>query len=171
MELDELPQKQNIPPPLMKHSLASLSSVAEVMVQKYVDGLPLTRQEKIWAREGLALSRATMANWVIQTAQTWLKPLHRLLKKQLLSSNVIHADETVVQVLKEDGKPAASESRMWIYASSERGGFPERLYRLSGDGRICWVQLDGRRGTVRLLGAHAAEVAGGHAEGGDEGEL
>ena len=82
------------------------------MVRKYVDGLPLARQEKIWAREGVALSRAAMANWVIRTAQTWLKPLYRTLKKELLSSSTIYADETVVQVLKEDGKAAVSESRI-----------------------------------------------------------
>ena len=105
------------PPRLMKHSLASPSTVADVMTRKYVDGLPLYRQEKIWAREGVALSRATMANWVIQTAQTWLKPLYRRLKKHLLESCVIYADETVVQVLKEDGKPATSESRMWVGAA------------------------------------------------------
>ena len=62
------------PPMLMKHSLASASTVANVMTQKYVDGLPLARQEKIWEREGIRLSRATMSNWVIQCAQTWLKP-------------------------------------------------------------------------------------------------
>ena len=60
------------PPRLLKHSLASPSSVADIMTRKYVDGLPLARQEKIWAREGLALSRGTMANWVIKTARTWL---------------------------------------------------------------------------------------------------
>ena len=58
------------PPRLLKHSLASASTVADIMVRKYVDGLPLYRQEKIWEREGVALCRATMANWVIQTAQT-----------------------------------------------------------------------------------------------------
>ena len=58
------------PPTLMKHSLASASTVADVMTRKYVDGLPLARQEKIWAREGIQLSRATLANWVIQTSQT-----------------------------------------------------------------------------------------------------
>lgn len=52
------------PIPLMKHSLASPSTVAYIMTQKYVDGLPLARQEKIWARGGVSLSRATMANWV-----------------------------------------------------------------------------------------------------------
>ena len=72
------------PAPLMKHSLASASSVADVMTKKYVDGLPLARQEKIWAREGVDLSRATMANWVIQCTQTWLKPLYKHMKQQLL---------------------------------------------------------------------------------------
>lgn len=121
------------PPRLIKHSLASPSTVANVMTRKYVDGLPLYRQEKIWAREGVALSRATMANWVIQTAQTWLKPLYRRLKKHLLESRVIYADETVVQVLKEDGKPASSESRMWVYGSGERSGKPIRFFEYQPD--------------------------------------
>ena len=106
------------PVPLMKHSLASPSTVAYIMTQKYVDGLPLARQEKIWAREGISLSRATMANWVIRCSQTWLKPLYKHMKQELLTHSVIHADETVVQVLKEDNKPATSESRMWLYASA-----------------------------------------------------
>ena len=105
------------PVPLMKHSLASPSTVAYIMTQKYVDGLPLARQEKIWARDGISLSRATMANWIIQCSQSWLKPLYKHMKQELLTHSVIHADETVVQVLKEDNKPATSESRMWLYAS------------------------------------------------------
>ena len=101
--------------------MASLPTVADVMTKKYVDGVPLARQEKIWARQGVELSRATMANWVIRCAQSWLKPLYKHMKQQLLEQSVIHADETVVvvQVLKEDNKPAASESRMWLYASGE----------------------------------------------------
>ena len=89
------------------------------MTKKYADGLPLARQEKIWARQGVTLSRATLANWVIQCAQTWLKPLYRHMKQVLLEEPLIHADETVVQVLKEEGKAATSESRMWLYASGE----------------------------------------------------
>ena len=121
------------PAPLMKHSLASASSVADVMTKKYVDGLPLARQEKIWAREGVQLSRATMANWVIQCTQAWLKPLYKHMKQQLLAQSVIHADETVVQVLKEDGKPATSESRMWLYASGERSEMPVRIFEYQPD--------------------------------------
>ena len=121
------------PVPLMKHSLASPSTVAYIMTQKYVDGLPLARQEKIWAREGVELSRATMANWVIQCAQVWLKPLLRHMKQQLLEQSVIHADETVVQVLKEEGKPATSESRMWVYASGERSEKHIRIFEYQPD--------------------------------------
>lgn len=121
------------PPQLMKHSLASPSTVADIMTRKYVDGLPLARQEKILKREGVELSRATMANWIIQTSQSWLKPVYRRLKKHLLACKVIHADETVVQVLKEDGKPATSESRMWVYASNDRSGRPIRYFEYQPD--------------------------------------
>ena len=62
------------------------------MIQKYVDGLPLARQEKIWASDGISLSRATMANWVIQCSQSWLKPLYKHMKQELLTHSVIHAD-------------------------------------------------------------------------------
>ena len=54
--------------PLIKHSYASPSLVADVMTQKYVDGVPLARQEKIWLRDGFDLKRATMANWMIKVA-------------------------------------------------------------------------------------------------------
>ena len=121
------------PPPLMKHSLASPSTVADVMTKKYVDGVPLARQEKIWARQGVELSRATMANWVIRCAQSWLKPLYKHMKRQLLKQSVIHADETVVQVLKEDNKPAASESRMWLYASGEYSSQHIRIFEYRPD--------------------------------------
>ena len=121
------------PVPLMKHSLASPSTVAYIMTQKYVDGLPLARQEKIWAREGISLSRATMANWVIQCSQTWLKPLYKHMKQELLSHSVIHADETVVQVLKEDNKPATSESRMWLYASAALLRHQVRIFEYQPD--------------------------------------
>ena len=121
------------PVPLMKHSLASASTVAYIMTQKYVDGLPLARQEKIWAREGISLSRATMANWVIQCSQSWLKPLYKHMKQELLTHSVIHADETVVQVLKEEGKPATSESRMWLYASAALFRHQVRIFEYQPD--------------------------------------
>ena len=144
------------PPFLLKHSLASASTAADIMVRKYVDGLPLARQEKIWAREGVALSRATMANWVIRTAQTWLKPLYRTLKKELLGSSTIYADETVVQVLKEDGKAAVSESRMWVYAGSERSGQSVRYFEYQPN-------RSGKHAAAFLKGFHGCLVTDGYA--------
>ena len=121
------------PKPLMKHSMASPSTVANVMTRKYVDGLPLARQEKMWKRQGIELSRATMANWVIRCAEDWLKPIARRMKHHLLESSVIHADETEVQVLKEPGKPAASESRMWVYVSGGRSEKQVRFFEYQPD--------------------------------------
>ena len=144
------------PIPLMKHSLASPSTVAYIMTQKYVDGLPLARQEKIWAREGVSLSRATMANWVIQCSEVWLKPLYRHMKQELLTHSVIHADETVVQVLKEDGKPATSESRMWLYASAALLRHQVRLFEYQPD-------RSGKRPESFLKGFEGALVTDGYA--------
>ena len=123
----------NAPPSLLKHSLASPSAVADVMTKKYVDGLPLARQEKIWIRDGIDISRATMANWVIQCTQKWLKPLYGHMRRQLLTENVIHADETVVQVHREEGKSNTSESRMWVYASGKYSEKPVRYFEYQPD--------------------------------------
>ena len=143
------------PVPLMKHSLASPSTVAYIMTQKYVDGLPLARQEKIWAREGISLSRATMANWIIQCSQSWLKPLYKHMKQELLTHSVIHADETVVQVLKEDGKPATSESRMWLYASAALLRRQVRIFEYQPD-------RSGKRPESFLKGFEGALVTDGY---------
>jgi len=143
------------PVPLMIYSLASPSTVAYIMTQKYVDGLPLARQEKIWAREGIFLSRATMANWVTQCSQSWLKPLYKHMKQELLTHSVIHADEAVVQVLKEDGKPATSESRMWLYASAALIRHQVRLFEYQPDRR-------GKRPEAFLKGFTGALVTDGY---------
>lgn len=143
------------PVPLMKHSLASPSTVAHIMTQKYVDGLPLARQEKIWERDGLNLSRATMANWIIQCSQTWLKPLYKHMKQRLLEQSVIHADESVIQVLKEEGKTATSESRMWLYASGDRSRYHLRLFEYQPD-------RSGRRPESFLRGFEGALVTDGY---------
>lgn len=120
-------------PALLKHSFASASTVADVIVKKYADGMPLARQEKILKRSGIELSRATLANWVIEVSKRWLRPVYRRMKRMMLESGVIHADETVIQVLKEDGKPATSESRMWVYATPERSVRQIRLFEYQPD--------------------------------------
>ena len=68
-------RRPEAPAPLLPHSYASASVVTDIIVKKYADALPLYRQEQIWKRMGVDLKRNTMANWVIQTAELYLKPL------------------------------------------------------------------------------------------------
>lgn len=111
--------KAPVPAPVMKRSLASPSTVAEVIYQKYVNGMPLYRQEQDWLQRGFKLSRSTMANWVIRCSSDWLKPIYELMKQELVKCESIHADETRIQCNKEPGKKASSQSFMWLYRSGK----------------------------------------------------
>lgn len=110
--------KAPMPEPVIKGSLASPSAVAHIMTQKYVMYAPLYRQEQDWRRNGVALSRQTMANWVIRCAEDWLVPLYDRMREKLLSQQVLHCDESMVQVLHEPGRSATSNSYMWLYRTS-----------------------------------------------------
>lgn len=121
-------EKALTPTSLMNHSLASPTTVANLMYQKYVNAMPLYRQEKDWEQLGFALSRATMANWIIRCSQDWLTPVVEFLKKELLKRDIVHCDETPVQVLKEPGKAPQSKSYMWLYRSGMDGESPIVLY-------------------------------------------
>ncbi|HHY95025.1 MAG TPA: IS66 family transposase [Firmicutes bacterium] len=103
------------PSPVIPNSLASPSAIAYITTQKYVDGLPLYRQEEQLARLGIELSRQTMANWVTYAADRWLSPLYDRLHEHLLRRDILQADETTVQVLHEEGRAAQTQSYMWLY--------------------------------------------------------
>jgi len=115
--------KAPVPEPIIKGSLASPSSVAHIMNQKYVMYAPLYRQEQDFKRQGVALSRQTMANWVIRCAEDWLHPLYDRMRDILLTHENLHVDESSLQVLKEPGKPPTSKSYMWLYRT---GGDTEK---------------------------------------------
>ena len=88
--------------------------LAQVLVAKYQDHLPLYRQETIFARAGLGLPRSTLAQWV-GTCGVRLQPLVDALKTEILTRRVLHADETPVQMLKP-GKGATHRAYLWAYA-------------------------------------------------------
>lgn len=117
-----------VPAPVLTHSIASPSSVAWIMYQKYMLSVPFYRQERDFKRMGAPLKRDTMANWVIKCAEYWLKPLYDRMHKQLLKCDVIMSDETTWQVLHEEGKKASSKSYMWIHRSGGCEGPPIILY-------------------------------------------
>jgi transposase len=110
--------KAEMPEPLIKGSIATAETAAHIMTQKFVMSVPLYRQEQEWNRAGIMLSRQTMSNWIIRCAEDWLKPVYDRLKKHLLERDVLHGDETTVQVLHEPGKSAQSKSYMWVYRTS-----------------------------------------------------
>ena len=142
--------KPVMPPPLLAHSYASASVVADVLVKKYVDAMPLYRQEQMWKRMGVALKRGTMANWVIQVADLYLRPFWKRIRSELLAQSAIHADETVMQVHKEKDRPDASESRMWVYSSAKRADIQLRCfeYRESRSGKWARNFLEGFSGVL-----------------------
>ena len=70
----------------------------------------LYRQAQELQRNGIKLSRQTMSNWVLCASEDWLKPIYDELHRRLLKSDVLHADETTLQVLQEPGKTAHSKS-------------------------------------------------------------
>ncbi len=83
--------------------------------------LPLARFEKVLARHGVSMSRQTLARWVIAAAKV-LQPVFNLLRDQLFEGNILHMDETSVQVLKEPGRAATDKSYMWV----QTGGPPDK---------------------------------------------
>lgn len=116
------------PRPLMKHSLASPSSVAWSMYQKYANGLPLYRQEKDWKQYGIELSRTTLANWIIHCSKDYFRPVYEYFHRELLKRQFLMADETRIQVLHEPERKAETDSFMWLYRSGEDALPPIILY-------------------------------------------
>jgi transposase len=101
------------PPQPIEKSTAGASLLAQVIVAKCTDHLPLHRQEKIFARHGVNISRNTMCGWLAQCAGL-LEPLYGAAKDMLFASKVIGTDDTGVKVLDEK-LPFARTGRIWPY--------------------------------------------------------
>jgi transposase len=158
---DTAPQVAAVPPQVLPKSNASNDLLAMLLTTKYVDGLPLARFEYILGRAGVAVPRQTLARWVIGTAQA-LQPIANLLRDHLLGGDIIHMDETPVQVLKEPGRAASSDSYMWV----QRGGPPGHPailfdYDPSRSGQVPLRLLEGWQGYLMTDGwdAYNAVVA------------
>ena len=117
----------SMPAPVIPKSLASPSALAYVIEQKYVMGVPLYRQEQQFERLGIGLSRQTISNWILLASRRSFAPLYDRMHDHLLARDILHADETTLQVLKEPGRAADSTSYMWLYRTG-RDGVPIVLY-------------------------------------------
>ncbi|MCL5290179.1 MAG: IS66 family transposase [Firmicutes bacterium] len=110
-----------MPNPVLPGGLASASAMAYIMSQKFVEGLPLYRQEQQFKRLGVDLSRQTLANWMLQGSGRWLSHIYHRMHEHLLKKDILHADETTLQVLHEPGRSAESTSYLWLYRTGREG--------------------------------------------------
>ena len=124
-ECGSMRRPEKIPPLVSGGSIATPSLVAGIMNAKYVNGMPLARQEREFARYGLNLSTKTMANWVIGCADRYLKLLYDRMKEEFLKSRYIHCDETRIQVTGEPDQKGSTQNWMWVYLTDEYSGSPQ----------------------------------------------
>ena len=103
---------------MIPKSLGSPEAFAAIVTAKYVDALPLYRQVEILKRSGIELSRGTLANWCVQLGAK-VNVIVQAMRSHLLLEALICADETTVQVLKEQDRKPQNKSYMWVYRSGE----------------------------------------------------
>ena len=136
---------------LLPKTMASSSLIAYIITAKYVDALPLYRQEKIFARISATLTRQTMARWLI-TVSKKLMPLYNLLEEKCLDSDYLQMDETTTQVLKENGKKATSKSYMWLRHRPGKNPIILYDYAPSRSGTVPIDLLEGFSGALQVDG-------------------
>jgi transposase len=106
------------PARLIEGGLPTEATMAQVLVSKYADHLPLYRQAQIYARQGIDLDRSTLADWVGQAA-FHLRPLHARLLGKLRQRSKLFADETTLPVL-DPGRGRTKTGQLWAYAADDR---------------------------------------------------
>ena len=138
-----------LPPEMIPKGIATPGLLAHIAISKYQDALPLYRQEKIFSRHGIDLSRSTMAGWMVKSAEV-CNPLMDLVQKELLTGPLVNCDETPVQVMHEPGRSNTTDSYMWVF----RGGDPDKpvilfKYHPTRTGDVPRLMLKGYRGYLQ----------------------
>ncbi len=106
------------PARLIEGGIPTEATVAQVLVSKHADHLPLYRQAQIYKRQGIGLDRSTLADWVGRAA--WhLRPVHQRLLDRLKASQKLFADETTAPVL-DPGRGKTKTGQLWAYARDDR---------------------------------------------------
>ncbi|RYY69659.1 MAG: IS66 family transposase [Chitinophagaceae bacterium] len=100
-------------------AMAGAGLLAQIVIDKYADHLPLYRQMQRFERSGLKLPYSTLTDWVGATCKL-IAPLYEALKTSVMQSNYLHADETPIKVLDKDKKGATHRGYYWVYQDSIR---------------------------------------------------
>ena len=111
------------PGTLFRESIATPSLEAAIINAKYVNSNPLDRISRDFEANGLNLSKQTMSNWTVWTAERYLSPVYERMKKCQLEAHVNQSDETPVEVIHDD-RPAGSKSYMWVHITGELSPVP-----------------------------------------------
>ena len=162
------PKTTPVPPMILPKSQITPSFLATLAVQKFEDALPLHRQAKIFKnRFGVPFSDTSLSNWIIKGSMA-LKPIMELLQQKLLENEYIQADETSLQVLKEDNRKATQKSYLWLsvgmdkypvvymhYANSRSADTPTTLFKgfrgyLQSDGYAGYNAITKQEGITQL---------------------
>jgi transposase len=106
------------PPRIIEKGMAGPGLLAAVVISKYADHLPLYRQEQIFARHGLQLSRSTMCDWIRQICDA-LEPLYKAMRRDVVKSETLNSDDTPMPVL-EPGLGKTRQARFWTYRGDEK---------------------------------------------------
>ena len=125
-----------------------------VAMEKIGLAMPYYRQEFLMNQLGFTLPRETMANWIIYVAENYFYPIYERLHEELLKRDLVHADETTCQVLREKGRTAEQTSYMWLYTTGSDALTPIVLYdyQPSRKGSCAQNFLEGFRGLVQCDG-------------------
>lgn len=101
----------------IEKAIAGPGLLAQVVIDKYVDHLPLYRQMQRFERAGVKIAYSTLTDWVSATC-TLISPLYEALKSEVLQSGYLHADETPIKVLDNDKKGKTHRGYFWVYNHS-----------------------------------------------------
>jgi transposase len=146
--------------------IAGPGLLAQVVIDKYADHLPLYRQMQRFERVGMSLPYATITDWIKQVCEL-IAPLYEAHKRQLLATHYLHADETGIKVLDKEKKGASHKGFFWVYHNSlekivlfdyqpGRGGeHPTGMLKdfsgyLQADGYGVYDHLDGQHGITLM---------------------
>jgi len=149
--------RPELPPRFLDKCQAGADVIADIVVSKYGDHLPLYRQEQIYARDGVELSRKTMCDWVAE-ASSLCRPIVEQMRKDLLSSFVIQSDDTGVKVRIPGKRGPMKKGFLWVYVADTGDVLYDFTLSRSQDGPTAFVagfqgtlQVDGYAGYNRIF--------------------
>ena len=116
--------KAAVPKAPLNHGLGSASLIAHSLYQKYEMKLPDYRQESDWKKMGLEVSRQMLNYWGLKSSEYYFKPMFELLKQKLLTSPILHADETYYTVLESE----TIKTYYWVFLSGKHDPYKITLY-------------------------------------------